>query len=54
MEIDTDDLSGAEVQGSREHWASARRLYERSGFVRCPPFADYPVDPLSAHYRREV
>ncbi|KAA1034977.1 GNAT family N-acetyltransferase [Pseudonocardia sp. EV170527-09] len=40
--------------GSGEYWAPARRLYERFGFVRCPPFADYPVDPLSAHYRREV
>lgn len=40
--------------GAGEYWAPARRLYERFGFAVCPPFADYPVDPLSVHYRRLV
>ena len=29
----------------------ARRLYERAGFVECPPFADYVLDPHSVFYR---
>jgi putative acetyltransferase len=35
--------------GSMESFAPARRLYARHGFVRCPPFADYPDDPNSVH-----
>ena len=33
--------------GSRDASAAARRLYERSGFVYCPPFGDYAIDPES-------
>ncbi|WP_298862294.1 GNAT family N-acetyltransferase [uncultured Sulfitobacter sp.] len=33
--------------GSRDASAAARRLYERSGFVYCPPFGDYASDPES-------
>lgn len=33
--------------GSMEAFAPARRLYERHGFVRCGPFADYGEDPNS-------
>lgn len=35
--------------GSAEHFAPARRLYRRHGFVPCPPFGDYPEDPHSVH-----
>ncbi|WP_421736094.1 GNAT family N-acetyltransferase [Cellulomonas sp.] len=37
--------------GTQEYFAPARRLYERAGFVACPPFADYVLDPHSAFYR---
>jgi putative acetyltransferase len=33
--------------GTQPGFASARRLYERHGFVECPPFADYVLDPNS-------
>lgn len=35
--------------GSEEFFAPARRLYERHGFVSCPPFAGYVEDPLSVY-----
>lgn len=35
--------------GSSAHFAPARRLYARHGFVPCGPFGDYPEDPHSAH-----
>lgn len=37
--------------GTQDYFAPARRLYERAGFVECPPFADYLPDPHSAFYR---
>ncbi|WP_028046265.1 GNAT family N-acetyltransferase [Cellulomonas sp. URHE0023] len=37
--------------GTQDYFAPARRLYERAGFVACPPFADYRTDPYSAFYR---
>ncbi|MEZ0447513.1 GNAT family N-acetyltransferase [Cellulomonas sp. ICMP 17802] len=37
--------------GTQDYFAPARRLYERAGFVACPPFADYVLDPHSAFYR---
>ncbi|GAA4985113.1 GNAT family N-acetyltransferase [Pseudonocardia tropica] len=40
--------------GSMEFFAPARRLYARHGFVRCPPFADYPDDPNSVHMRLDL
>ena len=33
--------------GSMPHFAPARRLYERYGFARCPPFGVYFDDPNS-------
>ncbi len=36
--------------GSMEAYAAARRLYQRFGFVECPPFADYRPDPNSRFY----
>ncbi|MFV0624439.1 GNAT family N-acetyltransferase [Sphingomonas sp. ac-8] len=33
--------------GTPDGFAPARRLYERHGFTRCPPFADYREDPFS-------
>jgi putative acetyltransferase len=35
--------------GSSEHFAPARRLYERHGFVPCAPFGDYRPDRHSVH-----
>lgn len=34
--------------GSMEAFEPARRLYEKSGFEYCQPFADYAEDPLSS------
>jgi putative acetyltransferase len=33
--------------GSGEFFASARALYDKFGFVVCPPFGDYWDDPNS-------
>ena len=33
--------------GSWDHFAPARALYARHGFVECGPFADYVLDPNS-------
>jgi len=33
--------------GSQEHFAPARRLYRRHGFIERGPFADYRPDPYS-------
>ncbi|MEU6701224.1 GNAT family N-acetyltransferase [Pseudonocardia sp. NPDC046786] len=40
--------------GSTAYFAPARRLYQRHGFVPCPPFADYPEDPNSVHMRLDL
>lgn len=37
--------------GTQDYFAAARRLYERAGFVQCPPFADYVLDVHSVFYR---
>jgi GNAT superfamily N-acetyltransferase len=29
-------------------------LYERFGFVRCPPFGDYKDDPLSVYFEKRL
>lgn len=33
--------------GSWEYFRAARALYRSHGFVECPPFADYVLDPKS-------
>jgi len=33
--------------GTQDYFAAAHRLYARHGFVECPPFADYVLDPNS-------
>lgn len=33
--------------GTQDYFAPARRLYLRSGFIECPPFAGYTLDPNS-------
>ncbi|MBP1235461.1 putative acetyltransferase [Arthrobacter sp. PvP102] len=33
--------------GTEEYFAPARRLYVRTGFTECPPFAGYALDPNS-------
>lgn len=40
--------------GSAEEFAPARRLYERAGFVECPPFGDYVEDPLSTFMQKPL
>ena len=36
--------------GSMAFFEPARRLYQRAGFVPCPPFADYRPDPNSSFF----
>lgn len=40
--------------GAAAAFAPARRLYERSGFVLCEPFADYCEDRYSVFMTREL
>ena len=40
--------------GSMEAFAPARTLYTRFGFVVCPPFGDYRLDPNSVFMTLEV
>lgn len=40
--------------GSQDFFAPARRLYARHGFIECPPFGDYTLDPNSVYMTREV
>lgn len=40
--------------GRPEAFLPARRLYESHGFVECPPFADYTVDPFSICMTRDL
>lgn len=35
--------------GAEDYFAAARRLYHRAGFVECPPFAGYSIDPNSVY-----
>lgn len=37
-----------------EGYAAARRVYERAGYVRCDAFADYPDNPYSTFYRKDL
>lgn len=36
--------------GTQDYFAAARRLYVRHGFVECPPFGDYVLDPSSTFF----
>jgi putative acetyltransferase len=40
--------------GSMAAFASARALYARFGFVECPPFGDYRLDPNSVFMTLEL
>jgi len=40
--------------GSSEYFQPARALYRRHGFVECPPFADYALDPYSVFMTLEL
>jgi len=40
--------------GATEEFLPAQRLYESEGFVRCGPFEDYVLDPLSVFMTREL
>lgn len=38
--------------GAQPSFAAARALYERAGFVTCPPFGSYQPDPMSVFMTR--
>lgn len=40
--------------GTMEAYAAARKLYVGRGFVECPPFGDYVLDPNSVFMRLEL
>lgn len=40
--------------GSGPAFVDAERLYQRAGFLACPPFADYRPDPFSQFMTLEV
>jgi putative acetyltransferase len=40
--------------GAAEFFAPARALYEKFGFISCPPFEGYREDPHSCFYTREL
>lgn len=40
--------------GSEEFFRPARTLYAKYGFVECPPFADYVLDPNSVFMTLEL
>jgi putative acetyltransferase len=40
--------------GSRPHFDAARALYGRNGFVECPPFGTYVLDPNSVFMTLEL
>ena len=40
--------------GSMQAFEPARQLYQRNGFVYCPPFAEYVEDPYSVFMTKEI
>ncbi len=40
--------------GTPSDFASARRLYERAGYVECPPFGGYKLDPFSVFMTKTI
>ena len=40
--------------GSSPDFAAALRLYEREGFLPCPPFGDYQDTPFTRFFSREL
>lgn len=40
--------------GAMEYFRPAHRLYEKFGFKKCPPFADYREDPNSVFMTMEL
>lgn len=40
--------------GSTEQFAAANRLYEREGFERCGPFADYADTPFTRFFTKRI
>lgn len=40
--------------GTQDFFASSRRLYQRHGFVPCPPFGTYRADPGSTFMRLDL
>ncbi len=40
--------------GTHPLFAPARALYAKAGFVECPPFADYVLDPHSVFMTRRI
>ena len=40
--------------GVQPAFLAARQLYARAGFVECPPFADYILDPNSVYMTKQL
>ncbi len=40
--------------GSWDYFVPARELYKRHGFVECPPFGEYVLDPNSIFMSRDL
>lgn len=40
--------------GPQDFFLPARKLYEKSGFEYCEPFADYELDPYSVFMTRKI
>lgn len=40
--------------GAQQEFKAAQFLYENSGFIECPPFGDYKIDPLSKFYKLAI
>ena len=40
--------------GAGNFFKPARKLFEKSGFKTCEPFAHYKIDPNSCYYSKEI
>jgi len=40
--------------GAGDFFIPARKLFQKAGFITCPPFAHYKVDPNSCYYSKEI
>lgn len=49
-----DGLACLALETGGDGYAAARRVYERAGYQRCGAFADYPDNPYSTFYRKDL
>ena len=40
--------------GSMPFFKPARHFYKKFGFIECPPFGDYRIDPYSVFMTKEI